>query len=174
MMNTKRVAGWVAFFGVAAGLAWGPQYFQQADDGDDSSTAVATTGKNKTGGALSAVSANGKPAVIKDLSPSGDLFSSRSWKPAPTLASVTEQQLVNQTPVVQAPSVPPMPFQFVGKLDDHSDLQIFLLSGEKIYVVRKGDVIDDTWKIERISDMELSFVYLPLHLSQTLSVGSAQ
>jgi hypothetical protein len=44
----------------------------------------------------------------------------------------------------------------------------------KIYVVRKGDVIDATWKIEGISDMELSLVYLPLHLSQTLSVGSAQ
>ena len=32
-MNTKRVMGWVAFFGVAAGLAWGPQYFQQAEEG---------------------------------------------------------------------------------------------------------------------------------------------
>ncbi len=171
-MNTKRVMGWVAFFGVAAGLAWGPQYFQQSDEGEDSA-AVTTPAKGKTGGALPAVTANGKPAVIKDLSPSGDLFGSRSWKPAPTLASVTEQP-VNQTPVVQAPSVPPMPFQFVGKLDDHSDLQVFLQSGEKIYVVRKGDVIDDIWRIERISDVELSFVYLPLHLSQTLSVGSAQ
>ena len=49
----------------------------------------------------------------------------------------------------------------------------FLKAGEKIYVVRKGDVIDETWKIEGISDLELSLVYLPLHLSQTLSVGSA-
>ncbi|MNR56180.1 hypothetical protein D3C85_1767090 [compost metagenome] len=67
-----------------------------------------------------------------------------------------------------------MPFQFIGKLHDRSDLQVFLQSGEKIYVVRKGDVIDDNWRIERISDVELSFVYLPLHLSQTLSVGSAE
>lgn len=89
------------------------------------------------------------------------------------LASVTEQP-VNLNPVAQAPSVPPMPFQFIGKLNDRTDLQVFLQNGEKIYVVRKGDVIDDTWRIEGISDVELSFVYLPLHLSQTLSVGSTQ
>ena len=172
-MNTKRVMGWVAFFGVAAGLTWGTQYFQQPEEGEDSVVAVATSAKGKNGGALPAVTVNGKPAVIKDLSPSGDLFGSRSWKPAPTLARVIEQP-VNQTPVVQAPSVPPMPFQFVGKLHDRSDLQVFLQSGEKIYVVRKGDVIDDNWRIEKISDMELSFVYLPLHVSQTLSVGSEQ
>ena len=57
---------------------------------------------------------------------------------------------------------------------DRSDLQVFLQDGEKIYVVRNGDVIDDTWKIAAISDAELSLVYLPLHLSQTLSVGSTQ
>jgi hypothetical protein len=109
--------------------------------------------------------------VIKDLSPAGDLFAARSWKAEPTLASVTEQP-VNVTPVVTVPSAPPMPFQFIGRMDDRSDQQVFLLSGEKIYVVRKGDVIDETWRIVGISDVELSFVYLPLHLSQTLSMGS--
>ncbi|MFJ7285326.1 hypothetical protein [Pseudomonas sp. NPDC099000] len=172
-MNTKRVVGWVAFIGVAAALTWGPDYFMPSEDGDASVASVATPAKSKTRGTLPAASASGKPAVIKDLSPSGDLFAARSWKAAPTLASVTEQP-VNLTPVVQVPSAPPMPFQFVGKLHDRSDLQVFLQNGEKIYVVRKGDVIDDTWRIEGISDVELSFVYLPLHLSQTLSVGSTQ
>ena len=36
---------------------------------------------------------------------------------------------------------------------------MFLQNGEKIYVVRNGDVIDDTWKITGISDLELSLVY---------------
>ena len=169
-MNTKRVAGWVGFFGVAAALAWLPDYFKPADEGEVS--VVATPASSKTRGALPAAPASGKPAVVKDLSPAGDLFAARSWKAAPVLASVTEQP-VNVTPVVQVPSVPPMPFQFVGRMDDRSDLQVFLQNGEKIYVVRKGDVIDETWRIEGISDVELSLVYLPLHLSQTLSVGSA-
>jgi hypothetical protein len=171
MMNTKRLVGWVAFFGVAAALTWGPEYFQQADDA--AVATVATPEKSKIRGALPAAAATGKSAVINDLSPAGDLFSARSWKAAPVLASVNEQA-VNLTPVVQVPTAPPMPFQFIGKIDDRRDLQVFLQNGEKIYVVRKGDVIDETWRIEGISDVELSFVYLPLHLAQTLSVGSTQ
>ena len=169
-MNSKRVVGWVAFFGVAAALTWLPEYFKQADDADVDVAAVATPAKGKTSSAAKAAAA---AAPIKDLSPAGDLFAARSWKAAPPLASVTEKP-VNVAPVVQVPTAPPMPFQFIGRIDDRTDLQVFLQNGEKIYVVRKGDVIDETWKIEGISDLELSLVYLPLHLSQTLSVGSAQ
>ncbi|MFM9383811.1 hypothetical protein [Pseudomonas sp. UV AK001] len=172
-MNTKRVTGWVAFFGVAAALAWLPEYFSPSDDAAATDIAVSTPAKATARGALPASRAKASAAPIKDLSPAGDLFAAKSWKAAPTLASVTEQP-VNPTPVVQAPSLPPVPFQFVGRLHDRSDLQVFLQDGEKIYVVRNGDVIDDTWKIAAISDAELSLVYLPLHLSQTLSVGSTQ
>ncbi|MHC8400408.1 hypothetical protein ACYZTX_13265 [Pseudomonas sp. MDT1-17] len=172
-MNTKRVVGWVAFFGVAAALTWLPEYFTSSQEADASVAAVATPTKSKTRGALPAASAGKTAAAVKDLGPAGDLFAARSWKAAQKLATVTEQP-VNFTPVVQAPSAPPMPFQFIGKLSDRSDLQVFLQNGEKIYVVRKGDVIDETWRIEGISDVELSFIYLPLHLSQTLSVGSTQ
>ncbi|WPN49219.1 MULTISPECIES: hypothetical protein [unclassified Pseudomonas] len=171
-MNTKRVVGWVAFFGVAAALAWVPEYLKQAGDSDSEVAVVASAVKGKSRDAQTATPATAAVA-IKDLSPAGDLFATRSWKAAPTLGTVIEQP-VNVTPVVQAPTAPPLPFQFVGRLDDRSDLQVFLQNGEKIYVVRKGDVIDETWRIERISDEELSLVYLPLHLSQTLSVGSTQ
>lgn len=172
-MNTKRLTGWVAFFGVTAALAWLPEYFSPSDDADSTDVAVATPAKTAARGALPASTTKAKTAAIKDLTPAGDLFAGKSWKAAPTLATVTETA-VTLTPVVQAPSLPPVPFQFVGKLHDRSDLQVFLQNGEKIYVVRNGDVIDDTWKITGISDLELSLVYLPLHLSQTLSVGSTQ
>lgn len=171
-MNTKRVAGWVGFLGVAAALAWLPGYWMPAEEGDEALAVTATPASGKSRVALPATPGKKKAAAIKDLSPAGDLFTARSWKAAPTLASVVEQP-VNVTPVVQAPTAPPMPFQFVGRLDDRTDLQVFLQSGEKIYVVRKGDVIDDTWRLEGITDAELNLVYLPMHLSQTLSVGSA-
>ena len=172
-MNTKRVTGWVAFFGVTAALAWLPEYFSPSDDADSTDVAVATPAKTAARGALPASTTKAKTAAIKDLTPAGDLFAGKSWKAAPTLATVTETA-VNLTPVVQAPSLPPVPFQFVGKLHDRSDLQVFLQNGEKIYVVRNGDVIDDTWKITGISDLELSLVYLPLRLAQTLPVGSTE
>ncbi|WP_339451266.1 hypothetical protein [Pseudomonas sp. EA_5y_Pfl2_R50] len=172
-MNTKRVSGWVAFFGVAAALAWLPAYFSPSEDADPNEVVVAAPAKAASRGALPPGNTKVKNTSIKDLSPAGDLFAAKSWKAAPTLATVTEQAISPAT-VVQAPSLPPVPFQFVGRLHDRSDLQVFLQNGEKIYVVRNGDVIDDTWKITGISDLELSLVYLPLHLSQTLSVGSTQ
>lgn len=174
-MNTKRAVGWVVFFGVAAALAWFPEYFKQADDSEPAVATVATPTRDKTPGASAAASTAAAVTPIKDLSPAGDLFAARSWKAAaaPGTGTVTEQsEIVN--PVVQTPTAPPLPFQFVGRLDDRSDLQVFLQNGEKIYVVRKGDVIDDTWRIERISKAELSLVYLPLHLAQTLPVGSTE
>lgn len=171
-MDTKRVVGWVAFLGVAAALAWFPEYFKQADDSEPAMAAVATSAKGKVPGAAAASSA-AAVVPIKDLSPAGDLFAARSWKAEPVLGTVIEQPVV-VTSEVQVPTAPPLPFQFVGRLDDRSDLQVFLQSGEKIYVVRKGDVIDETWRLERISDKELSLVYLPLHLAQTLSVGSME
>ena len=172
-MNTKRVVGWVAFFAVAAALAWFPEYFKQADDSDPVVTTVATPAKDKAPGASAAASSASAQVPIKDLSPAGDLFATHSWKAEPAPGTVTEQPVV-AAPVVQVPTAPPLPFQFVGRLDDRSDQQVFLQNGEKIYVVRKGDVIDKTWRIERISDVELSLVYLPLHVSQTLSVGSTE
>ena len=171
-MNSQRVLGWVAFFGVAVALAWLPELLLEPA-ADDAVQVPLASAKARTQGALPAAQAARGAVAIKDLSPAGDLFAAKSWKAAPTLATVTEIA-INPATVVQAPSLPPVPFQFVGKLHDRSDLQVFLQNGEKIYVVRNGDVIDDTWKITGISDLELSLVYLPLHLSQTLSVGSTQ
>jgi hypothetical protein len=72
-----------------------------------------------------------------------------------------------------APSAPPLPFQYLGKLDDSERLRVFLLRGERIHTVSVGDVIDGTYRVERIDGGQMTLIYLPLNISQTLSVGSA-
>ncbi|SPO69553.1 conserved exported protein of unknown function [Pseudomonas sp. JV241A] len=166
MMNTQRSLAWLVFLGTAAVLAWGPGYFFEEAAEDGEAGIVVTSKAVATETALAQKDA--KPAALKPR----DLFPSKSWKPAVQMTTVTEQP-VAMAPVALAPAVPALPFQFVGRLDDRDDQQVFLQSGEKLYVVRRGDVIDDTYRIEQISATELSLVYLPLHLSQTLSVGSA-
>jgi len=165
-MNTQRRLAWLAFLGAAAVLAWAPGYFFD-DESADSQTAVAAADKTAVAASEAAAQA-AKPSALKLR----DLFPSKSWKPAAQMATVTEQP-VAVAPVALPPAAPALPFQFVGRLDDRDDQQVFLQSGEKLYVVRRGDVIDDIYRIEHISATELSLVYLPLHLSQTLSVGSA-
>lgn len=105
-------------------------------------------------------------------SPSRDLFPSQQWSPPQALATVSEQPVIT-APVAAAPTAPTLPFRFIGRMGERDDLQIFLQSGDKLYVVRQGDVIDDTYRLDHVSATELSLVYLPLHQPQTLSVGSA-
>ncbi|TDF82161.1 hypothetical protein [Pseudomonas sp. H9] len=165
-MNTQRRLAWLAFLGSAAALALAPGYFFDEQPADSDAVAVAA---NKTAAAAGEAEAQtAKVAALKLR----DLFPSKNWKPAVQMATVTEQP-VAAAPAALPPAAPALPFQFVGRLHDRDDQQVFLQSGEKLYVVRRGDVIDDLYRIEHISATELSVVYLPLHLSQTLSVGSA-
>jgi hypothetical protein len=104
---------------------------------------------------------------------SRDLFPTQQWTQPKALATVIEQPVVVAPVLAPAPTAPALPFEFIGRMGDRDDLQVFLQSGEKLYVVRQGDVIEDTYRLDRVSASELNLVYLPLHQSQTLSVGSA-
>ena len=169
-MNRKRAFGWAAFLAIT-GV---PEMF--FNDGENPPEATKIAAAPASAGKVHSGAAADKAAAVsaKPLNMTRDLFAVKSWKPAPTLATLTDEQAAAALQATVKPSAPPLPFQFIGRMDDRSDLQVFLQSGEKLYVVRLGDVIDDTYRIEHISATELSLVYLPLHLSQTLSVGSAQ
>ncbi|WP_194792466.1 hypothetical protein [Pseudomonas sp. UFMG81] len=167
-MNIQRAVMWGGFLSLSAALAWAPgHWFGTQDEVAPIAGKPAPTGAAATTKPVAA----GLPAMAAAQA-SKDLFPAQQWTVPQTLATVTEQPVI-AAPVVVAPTAPELPFQFVGRLGDRDDLQVFLQSGEKLYVVRQGDVIDDTYRLDRVSATELSLVYLPLHQSQTLSVGSA-
>ncbi|AGZ35369.1 hypothetical protein C4Q28_13845 [Pseudomonas sp. SWI6] len=165
-MNTQRAVMWIGFLGVSAALAWAPGHWFGEDQASDSIAGkpAPTTGTKQV--------ATERVAITPEHA-SKDLFPSQQWTRPQALAIVTEQPVQAAPVVAVAPTAPELPFQFVGRLGDRDDLQIFLQRGEKLYVVRQGDVIDDTYRLDRVSANELDLVYLPLHQSQTLSVGSA-
>jgi len=165
-MNTQRAVMWAGFLGVSAVLAWAPGHWFDQDDSvaPIAAKAAPTSAAEPVGAALAA---KGPEQASRDL------FPRQQWTKPKALATVTEQPVVAAPVVVAAATAPALPFQFVGRIGDREDLQIFLQSGEKLYVVRQGDVIDETYRLDRVSANELDLVYLPLHQSQTLSVGSA-
>ncbi|MBV4543647.1 hypothetical protein [Pseudomonas vlassakiae] len=168
-MNTQRAVIWVGFLGVSAALAWAPgHWFNQEDSVAPFAGKPAPTRSASHAQPVGA----GEPAKGPEQA-SRDLFPPQQWTKPQTLATVTEQPIAAAPVVAATPTAPALPFQFVGRMGDRDDLQIFLQSGEKLYVVRKGDVIDSTYRLDRVSANELDLVYLPLHQSQTLSVGSA-
>ncbi|MFJ4065794.1 hypothetical protein ACIPW4_10890 [Pseudomonas sp. NPDC089996] len=168
-MNTQRAVMWVGFLGVSAALAWAPgHWFSQEDSVASFAGLPAPTSHVGNAAPVGA----GTPAKRPEQA-SRDLFPAQKWTKPQALTTVTEQPVAAAPVVAAAPTAPALPFQFVGRMGDRDDLQIFLQSGEKLYVVRQGDVIDSTYRLDRVSANELDLVYLPLHQSQTLSVGSA-
>jgi hypothetical protein len=71
------------------------------------------------------------------------------------------------------PSAPPLPFTYLGRYEDAPKHLTILVKGERIYTVAEGDVIDDTYRVERIVPGMVELTYLPLNIKQMLSTGEA-
>ncbi|MDT4855379.1 hypothetical protein FQZ97_897310 [compost metagenome] len=158
---------WLAFLGAAATLAVVPEFFSEQSE-PQAMPRPRLTQADTAPVAPAAVQAAAPAAA--PVVPSADLFASQSWyvapPPPPVLAAAPP-------PPPPKPTAPPLPFKFIGKMDDRQALQVFLLHGEQVLVVREGDLIDKTYKVKRIDAERMTLVYLPLDIAQTLVVGSA-
>jgi hypothetical protein len=101
----------------------------------------------------------------RDLGAQGDAFGAKSWvivPPPPPPAPV----------VVEAPRAPPLPFRFMGQVDDgRGNITYFLIRGTASLAVSVGESIDNTYRLERAEGGVLHFIYLPLQARQSLQIG---
>lgn len=67
------------------------------------------------------------------------------------------------------PTAPPMPFSFMGRYEEGGTRIILLVKGDRIYTVSEGDVIDSTYRVERMAAGQLELTYLPMNIKQTIS-----
>jgi hypothetical protein len=100
----------------------------------------------------------------------GDLFSGQNMNPAPLKPVAMAAKKVKPGPP-PAPEAPPLPFHFLGRLVEDGKVAYFLQLNERNLVMRVGDTVDQTYTLEGINHGTLSFMYLPLHLKQSLDVG---
>jgi hypothetical protein len=113
-------------------------------------------------------------------SSSGDAFETRGWgKPvAPKKPVVAVPPVAPPPPappsVAPAPSAPPLPFTFLGRMSSEEVDAVFLALGERNLVVREGEIIESTYRVDAISDMRLTFTHLPSGIQQQLSFGDAR
>jgi hypothetical protein len=105
--------------------------------------------------------------------PGGDPFASRSFKPA---APPQRKELPPSAPVQAVlpppPSAPPVPFTYLGRLSEDNRTTAFLTSGERNLVVKPGDVIDNSYRVDEVTDRVVQLTYLPLNVKQTVSTGA--
>ncbi len=72
------------------------------------------------------------------------------------------------------PTAPPLPFTYMGKLMSGNDVAVFLVQGERNLVVREGETIESSYRVERIADDAITLTYLPLNQRQTILIGEPQ
>ena len=94
-------------------------------------------------------------------------FESKSWyvpPPPPPPAPRVE------APPPPAPTAPPLPFTYLGQYKEAEKPVILLMLGERMLLVKEGEVIDGIYKVEALLGRTLTITYLPLNIRQTLNV----
>jgi hypothetical protein len=71
------------------------------------------------------------------------------------------------------PTAPPLPFTYLGRYEDAPTKVVILTKGERIYTVSEGEVIENTYRVERVTSGTVDLIYLPLNTRQALSTGGA-
>ncbi len=101
-----------------------------------------------------------RPAAAKRVA---DLFAAKSWippapKPAPGAPS--------------APSAPPFPYTVVGGLADNNVITIVFSNKDQYFVLRAGEVLADTYRLDEVNSNSITVTYLPLGQKQVLPLGT--
>lgn len=109
-----------------------------------------------------------KPREEQDF---GNLFAT-AVTPAPVMAVVRKTSAPKVVaPPPGPPQAPPLPFQYMGRWLQEGQVSYFLQLNGRNLVLRVGDTVDQTYKLEQASAGTLSFVYLPLNQKQSMAVG---
>ncbi|MNK73169.1 hypothetical protein D3C87_926620 [compost metagenome] len=69
------------------------------------------------------------------------------------------------------PTAPPLPFKYIGKLEEAGGWTIYLSKGEQSFAVKKGETFDAVYRIDDWENGNLVIVYIPLSIKQYLPVG---
>ena len=89
-----------------------------------------------------------------------DPFRNKSWYVAPP------------PPKPPKPTAPPLPFQYLGKINEAGETRVFLNHQGKHIIAKLGDVIDNNYSVEEIAGGRMTFLYLPKKEKQELANSS--
>jgi hypothetical protein len=102
-------------------------------------------------------------------SASNDPFAPKGWLPPPPPPPPAAAALPPPPP--PAPTAPPVPFRFVGLIEEKAAKPAaFIAKGEALFVVHVGDVVESTYRIESFNSAQVVITYLPLQQRQTIEV----
>jgi len=94
-----------------------------------------------------------------------ELFKPKSWYVAPPPPPPAPPP---------PPTAPPLPFEFLGKVENpDGTFTIFLSGHDRVYLIKGGETIDGMYHVDGIKDGQLVLTYLPLQIQQFMTLGDA-
>ena len=90
-----------------------------------------------------------------------DLFAARSFQPPPPPPPVMR---------AEAPQAPPLPFAYEGRMEKNGRTVVFLAEGETPVIAREGMDLANGYRVEKITENAITFVYKPLGQRQQLGL----
>ncbi len=105
--------------------------------------------------------------IVKDAA-AASLFSPHSWFVAPPPPPPAPPTAPAPPP---APTAPPLPFVFMGSYKTQGAKTYFLTAGDRVYDVKIGDTLDNTYSVDSVQAGLLMITYMPLKIQQSLAVG---
>jgi hypothetical protein len=78
-----------------------------------------------------------------------------------------------QADVPPLPNTPQMPFTYIGKQQSAGHWEVYLARGDETLIAHEQMVIDGDYRVDSIAPPNMTLVYLPLKLVQTLDIGNA-
>lgn len=115
-------------------------------------------------------------AVAIDEYDETDPFAPRAWEPPPP-PPPTQKPAPVQVQEVAAPvvaSAPPLPFSYMGQLNDGGERVVYLGRGEQLILARAEDTVEGVYKVLKMSTTEIEFLHLPTGEKQILNMNTAR
>ena len=107
--------------------------------------------------------------LVKDTAAAA-LFAVHSWYVAPPPPPPAAPVVAHAPP---PPSAPPLPFVFMGSYKSQDgNPTFFLTAGDRVYDVKVGDTLDNTYSVDGVKSGQLLLTYMPLKIQQSLPVGT--
>jgi hypothetical protein len=154
------------------------QTIEPTRGGGAAAPGVATRGTSSTPHVIKPGSAGRKSTIVNasfrmsdrivNDTAAASLFSPQSWYVAPPAPPPTP--VVYQAP--PAPTAPPLPFVFMGSYKAEGGGSTYVLTaGDRVYDVKVGDTLDNTYSVDGVKSGQLLLTYMPLKIQQSLAVG---
>lgn len=102
-----------------------------------------------------------------------DPFAPRNWNAAPVPEPVKAVLAPPPVaPVIVPEGLPPLPFQYMGRMNDDGNEVVYLGRGDEAMVARMGEVVGSIYKVVGITSTQIEFEHLPTKQRQTLPIQS--